>query len=106
MFKVFIFTLFLLSSCSTPYLVKYSIAGGATEAKITYLNNGVSVTENITLPYSKETFTQDIGIHIYNIIGGVVDCRVLFIHNSGWQMYKRVESDYEIIIKGRLNSVL
>jgi hypothetical protein len=110
--KKIIFILLLLLpivSCSNLYLIKYQIVGTATNARIEYMNNGVSVSEEIEIPYVKEIFldsNRQIGIHIYNIVGGVAECNVLFIHNSGWQLYGTKESDYEIIIKGRLNSLL
>ena len=65
----------LLTSCNNIYLIKYNIVGEAKTARIEYINNGVSVYEEIELPYSKEIFLdsdRQIGIHVYNIVASSI----------------------------------
>lgn len=102
-------TVLLLSSCSESYLVKYTLQGTATTADITYYDNGVNVSESISIPWSKEIFVRDgdmIGISAHNTSYGEMDCMILFYGNGNIQLYDRQVDDLYILIKGVIHSIL
>lgn len=108
---IIVIFIFCITSCqlSQGYLIKYQVAGEATQAKIIYIDNGVNYEEVVALPWNKEIFIRDgilIGLFVSEIIGGEANASVLFIHNSGFNLYESKSSDREIIIKGVINSIL
>ena len=109
---IFVVIIIFLSSCSISegYLITYQVDGEATTAKVLYIDNGFNYEEEIVIPWEKNIFIPNgvqIGLYVYEIIGGEAEARVFFIHNGDLQLYGKKDSvNGQIIIKGVINSTL